>query len=265
VTQRVVRLNATAATKHPQMVYLQQARTNPGRHFSACLAWRTAFSALRTEFVLNPDLPATGSVASAGNSMSVHPGATWRRIDLQCHTPRDLGWQGSPALPGGTAEYEQARRDWAAEFVAAAMERSLSVVAVTDHHDIAMLPYIRAAASAADGDLLVLPGVEVTCKDSVQCLAIFEPDTDHEDLGRFLTKLSSIVPSHEHEGRTAQTADCGLNIAELFCRVREDAVLASKILLLPHFGNPSAYKSLNSNGFSARAVKQHAKVSRFRG
>jgi len=185
--------------------------------------------------------------------MSTHPGAIWRRIDLQCHTPRDLGWQGSPTLPGGTAPFDQARQAWAEEFVAAAVARSVSVVAVTDHHDIAMLPYVRTAAEATGGRLSVFPGVEVTCKDAVQCLALFEPDTPHADLDGFLTKLSAIVRNHSDHGKTAQVSHCGLDIADLFDFVSKDPVLASRTLLLPHFGNASSHKSLNVEGFAPRA------------
>lgn len=184
--------------------------------------------------------------------MSTHPGAIWHRVDLQCHTPRDRGWAGSPALPGGDPASEQARRDWAQSFVTAAVERSLSIVAVTDHHDIAFLPYICDAAKA-DGRLLVLPGVEVTCRDAVQCLALFDPNTDHAILQRFLTKLSSVTASPDSSEKTAQTRECGLTVAELFERVSEDTLVASNLILLPHFSNDSAHKSLNSPGFAARA------------
>lgn len=185
--------------------------------------------------------------------MSTHPGAVWRRFDLQCHTPRDLGWQGSPGLPGGTATFEQARQAWAEEFVAAALAKSLTVVAVTDHHDVAMLPYVRAAVAAAGDQLSVFPGVEVTCKDAVQCLALFEPDTPHVELDGFLTKLSAIARNPGDHAKTAQVSHCGLDIADLFAFVAKDPVLAPKTLLLPHFGNASAHKSLNAEGFAPRA------------
>ena len=185
--------------------------------------------------------------------MSTHPGAVWRRFDLQCHTPRDLGWQGLPSLPGGTTAFEQARQSWAEEFVAAALAKSLSVVAVTDHHDVTMLPYIRAAVAAGGGQLSVFPGVEVTCKDAVQCLALFEPDMPHAELDGFLTKLSAIARNPSDHAKIAQVSHCGLDIVDLFAFVAKDPVLAPKTLLLPHFGNASAHKSLNAEGFAPRA------------
>jgi predicted metal-dependent phosphoesterase TrpH/ABC-type lipoprotein export system ATPase subunit len=185
--------------------------------------------------------------------MSIHPGATWRCVDLQCHTPRDIRWSGSPPLPGGTPESELARQAWANDFVAAALGKGLTVVAITDHHDTAFLPYVMQAA-ADDGDrLVVLPGMEVTCSDGVQCLVIFERDTTEEDWRRLLTKFPAIVPHGKDEPRTAPTTECGRTIAELFNDISADTVLESRVLLLPHFGNPGAHKSLNDSGHTARA------------
>ena len=94
--------------------------------------------------------------------MSIHPGAVWRRVDLQCHTPRDLGWVGSPGLVGGHPDAEKARHDWARLFVAAALDRSLSVVAVTDHHDIAFEAKIVRCIGAA-----ITVGVYPACRNRV--------------------------------------------------------------------------------------------------
>jgi chromosome segregation protein len=192
-------------------------------------------------------------LAKQAESMSIHPGATWRCVDLQCHTPRDISWSGSPPLPGGTPESELARQAWAKDFVAAALDKGLTVVAITDHHDTAFLPYVMQAA-ADDGDrLVVLPGIEVTCRDGVQCLVIFERDTAEEDWHRLLTKFPAIVAHGKDEPRTAPTTECGRTIAELFAEVSADTVLESRVLLLPHFGNPGAHKSLNDSGYTARA------------
>ena len=68
-----------------------------------------------------------------------HPGAEWHKADLQCHSPRDAGWDGGPRLPGGSPELEAARELWAAEFVAACLQRKLKAVAITDHHDACMV------------------------------------------------------------------------------------------------------------------------------
>lgn len=97
-----------------------------------------------------------------------HPGATWRLTDLQCHTPRDVGWVGEPRLPASTEAEDAARHDWARTFVAAAKERGLSLVAITDHHDVVMARYVREAA-LHDEELVVWPGSKSHAATASRC------------------------------------------------------------------------------------------------
>lgn len=183
-----------------------------------------------------------------------HPGAVWRKIDLQSHTPRDRGW-GAQGIPGGTPENEAARRHWASEFVNAAVGKGLKIISVTDHHDIVFLPYVISASKELDieTDFFVFPGVEVTCKDGVQCLAIFDSGTNNTLWNRFLTKLPNITVSPHNDERIAPVRECGWNIDELIHHVNEDSHLCDKVLIIPHFSNEDAHKSLNTPGHSARA------------
>src|SRR5688572_12408401 len=95
-----------------------------------------------------------------------HPGATWRKADLQCHTARDHSWRGTTQLPGKTPDDEAAREAWADEFIAACVHKGLKVVAITDHHDVCMATYVQNAAARDGNRVLVYPGVEVTCSDN---------------------------------------------------------------------------------------------------
>lgn len=180
-----------------------------------------------------------------------HTGAVWRSTDLQCHTPRDRGWCGSPHLPGGTAEENAARDAWAAEFVAAAVAKQLSLVAVTDHHDYAMLPHVQRAA--ATSGLVILPGMEITCEDGVQVLALFEAESGADLWTRLVSKLKSVGPIDVNSSRGAQVADCGCTVADLFEEVANDDTLRRTVLLIPHFGNEDAHKSLNQKSRAGRA------------
>ena len=69
-------------------------------------------------------------------------GAHFYRCDLQVHTPRDLHWKG----PHYTTEED--RRDYASRFICACRDKGLDAVAITDHHDLAFVSYIRAAAES---------------------------------------------------------------------------------------------------------------------
>lgn len=194
--------------------------------------------------------------------IGLHPGAVWWRIDAQCHTPKDRSWSGSADLPGGTSEFETAREQWAAEFVQAAVDRQLTMVAITDHHDASFIPYVvRAAASLeAPSKLVVLPGVEVTCSDAVQCLAIFDPATTDSDWSRFLAKLPSVAPAGAADAKTCPTQHAGISITALVEAVERDEVLRDKVMLLPHFSHEAAHKSLNvpAQGPRAKALSSDA-------
>lgn len=75
-----------------------------------------------------------------------HPGATWRKADLQCHSPRDRAWTSPPNLPGGTPDFEAARAAWADGFIRECKTRNIELIAVTDHHDMTFVPYVVASS-----------------------------------------------------------------------------------------------------------------------
>jgi type III restriction enzyme len=107
-------------------------------------------------------------------------GTHFYRCDFQVHTPRDTNWRGDRAVS------EEDRKAYAREFVAACREKGLNAVAITDHHDFVLFPYVKAAADAerdADGNpvpleeqLVVFPGLELTL--GVPCQAILILDSD---------------------------------------------------------------------------------------
>ena len=146
---------------------------------------------------------------------------------------------------------DAAREAWAAEFVAAAKAKQLNLVSVTDHHDYAMLPFVQRAASLAG--LIVLPGMEITCEDGVQVLALFEVDSTAALWTRLVSKLKSVAPVDVNTPNSAQIGGCGHTVAELFGEVADDNTLRGTVLLIPHFGNEDAYKSLNQKGRATRA------------
>ena len=118
--------------------------------------------------------------------------AFWRKCDFQVHTPRDPNWYGprpiglrdivdATGTPATTADVEAARTRWANDFIDKCIERDLRAVALTDHHEMVMLPYVQKTIEARrqadpDFDLWLFPGMELTAKDGRQCLIIFDAD-----------------------------------------------------------------------------------------
>ncbi|MCU0730472.1 MAG: AAA family ATPase [Hyphomonas sp.] len=144
-----------------------------------------------------------------------------------------------------------ARDAWAIEFREAAKQAGLHVVAVTDHHDVALLDCI-ARAFSSDADIDFLPGVEILCHDGVQCLAIFDPSLGPSDWQRFLGKFRNFHATDAKAAKIANPQQCGASIGELFAAVRSDTHLRDRLILLPHFGNEDAHRTLNVRGQSAR-------------
>ena len=137
-------------------------------------------------------------------------GAHFYRCDFQVHTPRDRQWHGERAVT------DAERHEYARRFIAACREKGLDAVAITDHHDMAFVPYIReAAANEADGDgnpvpkekrITVLPGMELTLAIPCQAIIIFDADFP-DDLFSLALNALAITPSAATAARCA-SASC---------------------------------------------------------
>lgn len=105
-------------------------------------------------------------------------GAHFYRCDFQVHTPRDRRWTGV------TPTSDEDRRAYADRLVAACRAEGVAAIAVTDHHDMTFVPFIRrAAAEEVDEEgtplpeahrLVVFPGMELTLGVPCQALLVFD-------------------------------------------------------------------------------------------
>ncbi len=118
--------------------------------------------------------------------------ASFRKCDLQVHSPRDPSWIG--ARPIGRAngaptpsnrDVEAARLAWAENFVDACLAKGLQAVAITDHHEMIMVEYVarvlakRAQSGSAEG-LWLFPGMELTAQDGMQSIILFDADLSQD-------------------------------------------------------------------------------------
>lgn len=184
----------------------------------------------------------------------LHPGAIWKKADFQIHSPRDINWTG-PKFAGGTQPLEQAREDWADSFVEECTRRGLGAIAVTDHHDFVLVPYIQRAIvrKGLVDKLWFFPGVEVTCDDAVQCLVLFDAQTQedrwHRLFGGHLQKVG--LPNANAES-TAAVTPCGKNVEKFIDDIAADAILSACSIVLPHASDSGAHKSMIRPGFHTR-------------
>lgn len=129
-------------------------------------------------------------------------GAHFHRCDFQVHSPRDPMWHGQ--RPSSDSE----RRDYATDFIAACRQKGIDAFAVTDHHDMAFVPYLRQAAldeAGSDGNpipderrITVFPGMELTLGIPCQAILIFDANFP-TDMFSLVTNALAINPADASE------------------------------------------------------------------
>ncbi len=73
------------------------------------------------------------------------------------------------------------------KIVTQAIQKRLDMIAICDHNASANVPYV--AAAAAGKDLIILPGMEITTREEVHLLALFESIEN-------LVKLQTVIDEH---------------------------------------------------------------------
>lgn len=177
--------------------------------------------------------------------------AYWRKCDFQVHSPRDPNWVG-PRPPGlgepspvtgqpvDERELEDGRLEWASAFVDACATRGLSAVALTDHHEMVMVPYVQRAVAErkqndATFDLWVFPGMELTCHGGKQCLILFDVDLSAEWWRQAQGKLGIVhakVDSNASKGSSVQQLAC--NYADVGSELEGITELQGRYIVLPN-------------------------------
>jgi type III restriction enzyme len=166
-------------------------------------------------------------------------GAHFHRCDFQVHTPRDRQWTGPDVVS------DQERRLYAATLVAACRKKNIDAVAITDHHDLVFVPYIRAAAAQEQdpsgkifpkyAQLAVFPGMELTLAVPCQAILIFDAEFP-DDLFSLVLNALAITPSPANEAKTAPTERLShlLNIRQVCEELDKHQYLRGRYILLPN-------------------------------
>jgi type III restriction enzyme len=164
-------------------------------------------------------------------------GAHYIKADLQVHTARDPNWKHS-------CKDDEAREQFADEFVQACRKASLGAVAITDHHDFGFVPFIRKAAEAErdeegeplapDQRLVVFPGLELSLAVPCQALLIFSADFPDDRLSAVLEKLGIEPASDGDEKAKGPTQLSFQSFKELYGRLDETTWLRGQYTVLPN-------------------------------
>ncbi len=191
----------------------------------------------------------------------MNKGTRFYNCDFQVHTPRDINWSGPKSVSDAD------RNAYAERFVLACRQKGVNAVAITDHHDLAFFPYIKAAANNEVDEngqpiidsqkLVVFPGVELTLSNPpCQALLILDSSFPEDQLLRVLHKLS-IEPNPISEPSTIQTvpipSDVINGLRDLYLKLDSIDILKGKYIVLPHTGR--GHKGILRRDFYEHYVK----------
>lgn len=165
-------------------------------------------------------------------------GAHFYRCDFQVHTPRDANWRGARPVT------DKDRQAWAEGFVAACRKKGRHAVAITDHHDFTLVPFVREAAKkevGADGKpipdverLLVFPGLELTLSVPCQALLILDAEFPTDRLDGVLGRLAvEIVDAAKDKLPSVTPIDMAL-LSGLYAELDKEPWLKGHYIVLPN-------------------------------
>ena len=185
-------------------------------------------------------------------------GAHFYRCDLQVHTPRDTNWKGT------TPVSEADRSAYAATLIGKCRDLGIHAVAITDHHDMAFVSYVRDAATReTDRDgvvlppeerLVVFPGMELTLGVPCQALLIFDAGFPQDLFSLAMTALA-IKPAPDTARKIAQVTRLGHidSLRALKETLDTHQYLRNRYIVFPHVGENGEF-SLIRKGLADKYV-----------
>lgn len=141
-----------------------------------------------------------------------YKGTRWYKCDLHLHTKASLCFED--------------RSVTANQWVKRAIEQGLNCVAVTDHNTPSGISAIQEAAN--ETNLIVFPGVEITCDTSkIHLLVLFDPSKGEEDIKSFLSKCD--IEHFQYGKQEATTTKSVFEVADIATQKCDALVIPAHI------------------------------------
>lgn len=187
-----------------------------------------------------------------------HKGATYRKTDLQIHSPRDDGWKGgrpddSPT-PLTEAEIVARRIKWASDFVDACQARGIEVAALTDHHEGVYCWYVLEEVKKRNENgeaFWFMPGMELTCRDSAQALILFDYDIPRALFDKVRNILGLKADVEENKQKGIRVVVMNHELEKLQIILDEDPELVGRFIIMPNV-TAEGHKHIMREGFHKR-------------
>ncbi len=175
--------------------------------------------------------------------------ASWRKCDFQVHTPRDPNWLGKRPIGIGEsisgvvakeADVKSDRESWAVDFVNKYLEKGLQAIAITDHHELVMVPYVqreieKRISNDQECDLWLFPGMELTTHGGVQAIIIFDADLPEKWWQQAQGKLGIVYANlDEQKSRSPRVTQLTYNYADIARELNAIEALKGRYIVLPN-------------------------------
>ena len=187
-----------------------------------------------------------------------HKGATYRKTDLQIHSPRDAQWKGKRPDDSIEALSESdiiARRmKWASDFVDACINKGIQLAALTDHHEGIYCWYVldEVKKRQAEGiDFWFMPGMELTCRDSAQALILFDYDVPKGLFDKVRNRLGLQSDVNEANQIGIEVKAMNHNLEDLQVILDDDVELLGRFIIMPNV-TAEGHKHIIRDGFHKR-------------
>jgi type III restriction enzyme len=191
--------------------------------------------------------------------------AHWRKCDFQVHTPRDPNWTGTrpvglgePILATGAKanpqDVDAARMQWAKEFLNQCIVKGLQAVALTDHHEMIMVPYVQKEIEQSrkadpEFDLWLFPGMEMTASGGRQCIIIFDADLTEDWRKQAQGRLGIAFAGLEEKGAVApKVTQLACAYPEIASWLDEVEDLRGRYIVLPNVSQGNSHTVLIDGG-----------------
>ncbi len=164
-------------------------------------------------------------------------GAHFRNCDFQVHTPRDINWNGDRPVS------EDEREAYAHDFVKACRDKGVGAVAISDHHDMEFVDYIRTAAAneqdengepvPSEARLVVFPAMELTLVQPCQAIIIFDSDFP-SNLFPVVYASLALHPTSKANSQTAEVQQLNFTLKQLHDTLDGNVALRGRYIVLPN-------------------------------
>ena len=179
--------------------------------------------------------------------------ASWRKCDFQVHTPRDPNWVGPRPVgldAASVQDVDAERAQWADQFIDQCAANHLRAVALTDHHEMIMVPYVqraieKRASSDPSFDLWLFPAMELTVKGGKQCIIIFDANLSEDWRKQAQGKLGIVFADlEEKNARAPRVTQIDCSYPEIANSLDQLEDLRGKYIVLPNVSQGNSHTVL---------------------